>query len=93
MLLIPALERQRQVDLCDWEASLVYRLSSRTARAKQRNNPVSETKGVKKIKRKRKKKGRCRGGGVKGIFSVLRQSLGTREMAPWVKEPTWEKDN
>ena len=29
--LIPALERQRQVDLCELEASLVYRLSSKTA--------------------------------------------------------------
>ena len=39
--LIPALERQRQVDLCEFMASLVYRASFRTARATQRN-PVSE---------------------------------------------------
>jgi hypothetical protein len=32
MLLTPALGRQRQVDLCEFEASLVYRVSSRTAR-------------------------------------------------------------
>jgi hypothetical protein len=38
--LIPALGRQRQVDL-EFEASLVYRVSSRTARAIQRN-PVSK---------------------------------------------------
>jgi hypothetical protein len=38
--LIPALEKQRRVDLCKFEASLVYRVSSRTARAIQRN-PVS----------------------------------------------------
>jgi hypothetical protein len=31
--LIPGLRRQRQVDLCESEASLVYRGSSRTARA------------------------------------------------------------
>ena len=37
--LIPTLERQRQVDLC--EASLGYKLSSRTARATQRK-PVSK---------------------------------------------------
>ena len=43
MPLIPALGRQRQVDLCEFEASLVYRVSSRTARATQRN-PVSKTK-------------------------------------------------
>ena len=35
--LIPALGRQKQVDLCESEASLVYRVSSRTARAAQRN--------------------------------------------------------
>ena len=39
--LIPALGKQRQVDLCEFEASLVYRASSRTARAIQRN-PVSK---------------------------------------------------
>ena len=32
MSLIPALGRQRQGDLCEFEASLVYILSSRTAR-------------------------------------------------------------
>jgi hypothetical protein len=29
--------RQRQVDLCELKASLIYRASSRTARATQRN--------------------------------------------------------
>jgi len=38
--LIPALRRKRQVDLCEFEARLVYRVSFRTARATQRN-PVS----------------------------------------------------
>jgi hypothetical protein len=47
--LTPALERQRQVDLCEFEASLVYRVSSRTARATQRN-PAKETKQNKKRK-------------------------------------------
>jgi hypothetical protein len=42
MSLIPSLRRQRQVDLCKTEASLVYRVNSRTARATQRN-PVSKT--------------------------------------------------
>jgi hypothetical protein len=40
--LIPALGRQRQADF-ELEASLVYKVSSRTARAIQRN-PVSEKK-------------------------------------------------
>jgi hypothetical protein len=42
--LIPALGRQRQVDF-GFEASLVYRVSSRTARATQRNPvPKNQTK-------------------------------------------------
>jgi hypothetical protein len=35
---IPAFGRQRQVDLYKFKASLVYRLSSRPARATQRNS-------------------------------------------------------
>ena len=38
---ILVLVRQRQADLSEFEASLVYRVSSRTARATQRN-PVSK---------------------------------------------------
>jgi hypothetical protein len=41
MLLISAFGRQRQVDLYEFEASLVYRMSSRAAKATQRN-PVSK---------------------------------------------------
>ena len=32
-----SIQRQRQVDVCEFEASLVYRVSSRTVRATQRN--------------------------------------------------------
>jgi hypothetical protein len=44
-LLIPTFgrQRQRQVDLCEFEDSRVYRVSSRTAWATQRN-PVSKNK-------------------------------------------------
>jgi hypothetical protein len=42
--LIPALVRQRQVDLSEFEASLVYRVSSRTARATQRNPVLKKNK-------------------------------------------------
>jgi hypothetical protein len=35
--LIPALSRQRQVDLCEFEVTLVYRASSRLVRAPRRN--------------------------------------------------------
>jgi hypothetical protein len=53
---IPSLgrQRQRQADLYQFEASLVYRASSRIVRAMQRN-PVS------KIKKERKRKGRKEG--------------------------------
>ena len=40
--LIPALRRQRQADLWEFKASLVYRVSSRTARAVTQRNPVSK---------------------------------------------------
>ena len=38
-----ALYRQRQTDLYEFKASLVYRVSSRTARAEQRN-PILKKK-------------------------------------------------
>jgi hypothetical protein len=59
--LIPALGRERQV-ISEFEASLVYRESSRTARATQRN-PVSKKKTktkhnkTKQNKTKKNKKG------------------------------------
>jgi hypothetical protein len=37
MFLIPALRKQRQVDLCEFEANVVYRVSSRTTRATWRS--------------------------------------------------------
>jgi hypothetical protein len=43
VVVLPALRRQRQADLCEFEASLVYRVSSRTGRATQRN-PVCKNK-------------------------------------------------
>jgi hypothetical protein len=46
MPLIPALRSQRQVDLCVLKASLIYIVSSRTAKATQRN-PVLKGGGVK----------------------------------------------
>ena len=52
MPLIPALGRQRQVDLSELEASLVYKASSRTARATHRNR-VSENRKQNKTKQKK----------------------------------------
>ena len=42
MTLIPSLRRQRQAELCEFKVSLVYRVSSRTARAVRQRNPVSK---------------------------------------------------
>ena len=50
---IPVFRKQRQVDLCEFVANLVYRVSSRTAKATQRNL-VSKTNQTKR-KRERKK--------------------------------------
>jgi hypothetical protein len=41
MTLLPAFRRPRQSDLCEFKASLVYRVSFNTARTAQRN-PVSK---------------------------------------------------
>jgi hypothetical protein len=54
MPFIPAPGRQRQVDLSEFEGSLVYRVSSRTARAIWRN-PVSKNKQTNKNKNKNTK--------------------------------------
>jgi hypothetical protein len=56
--LIPAPRRQRQVDLCESEASLVYTASSRTAKATQRNldSKQNKTKQNKNKNKKPKKK-------------------------------------
>jgi hypothetical protein len=57
--LIPALWRQRQADLCEFEASLVYQISSRTARATQRT-PVSKQNKTKQNKNKNKNKSKSK---------------------------------
>lgn len=40
----PTLGQQRQVDLCELEASLVYGVSSRTAKEMQRNPALKKPK-------------------------------------------------
>jgi hypothetical protein len=40
---MPALGKQRQINLCEFKASLVYRVNSKTAKATQRNS-VSKNK-------------------------------------------------
>ena len=41
-LITPALRRQRWADLCEFETSLIYRVSSRTAKATQRREEEEE---------------------------------------------------
>jgi len=40
--LIPALRKQRKADLCEFEASLVYKVSFRIDRAVTQRNPASK---------------------------------------------------
>lgn len=47
MPLIPALGRQRQADLCEFEACLVYRARPRTGSKATQLNPVSENQNKK----------------------------------------------
>jgi hypothetical protein len=54
MSLIPALGRQRQVNLCEFKVSLVYRACSRTGRAIQRN-PVSQKQRLKQTNKQTNK--------------------------------------
>jgi hypothetical protein len=56
--------------ISEFEASLVYRVSSRTAWATQRN-PVSKKKKKKKKERKKERKKDC----VKGCFILTSPSL------------------
>jgi hypothetical protein len=41
---MPALRKPKQADLCEFKASLIYRASSRTARATQRNTVLKNIK-------------------------------------------------
>ena len=48
MPFIPALGRQRQADLCEFRVSLLYGVSSRTAKVTQRNPVSRNQRGEKK---------------------------------------------
>jgi hypothetical protein len=64
MPLIPELGKQRQVDLCGFETSLFYTMSSRTAmekkkKKKRRRRKKKEEGRRKRRRRKPKRKGSC----------------------------------
>ena len=73
MPLILTPRRQRQTDVCEFEASLVYISSSRTARATQRN-PVWKTEGE-RVRGERRQRERGREREKKDITLRLRESL------------------
>jgi hypothetical protein len=58
--------RGRGRQISEFEASLVYRVSSRTARATQ-GNPVSKNQEKKKKKKKKTRKGKGMGSHRKGM--------------------------
>jgi len=53
MPLIPALGRQSQGMISEFEASLVYRMSSRTARSIQENLALKQTNRKQKTKKRK----------------------------------------
>ena len=78
MLLIPALGRQRQADLYEFEASLVYRASSRTARSVTQRNPAlkKETTKIKGIfEKKRKEEKENDRNSAETVFQILEFDL------------------
>ena len=52
--LIPALGRQRLADLCEFKASLIYKMNSRTARTVTQRNPVLKINQANKQKKPHK---------------------------------------
>jgi hypothetical protein len=70
MPLIPALGRQRQA-ISEFEASLVYRVSSRTARTAQRNPVSKRQKKIPKHKTKTKPQNPTQRAGVSLVLSVI----------------------
>ena len=52
----PSTWEQRQGELCEFKASLVYKESSRLARAVTQRNPISKSKNKQKGKERKKEK-------------------------------------
>ena len=78
--LIPALGRQRHVDLCEFEASLVYKASSRKARTVTQRNLALKIKTRRGRRRKRRRRRRQHAHGLcraKPQVPVLRGEVDT----------------
>jgi hypothetical protein len=63
MPLIPVLGSQRQADICELEASLIYKESSRSAKTSQDNNLLGSSNGLNLLQ-------------AVGLVSVFSRSLG-----------------
>ena len=72
MPLISTLRRHRQRDLCKFEASLVYRLSSRTARVTHRDTLLRERDRRRKETQLRKGSGLAVVQASEYLFSICR---------------------
>jgi len=74
----PSTQRQKQVDLCEFKASLVYRVTSRTARATQRSPVKKERRGEERRGRKRSP--------LRTHNSLCSARLGIENLARWRDE-------
>jgi hypothetical protein len=92
---MPALGRQRKVDLCEFEGSLVYKVSWRRARATQRNpvlkkkkcsGPTWETVSKINIDKYKKQTNVCMCVEFQGDKSLSRQGVNGSEGQGWQQE-------
>jgi hypothetical protein len=86
----PSIGRQRQVDFFEFEASLVYRVSSsRTVRATHRETLSRKTKGEKKIRAANCwAKGDGGGGTLRVPGAMMQEGVGDRG-PPWLGGERW----
>jgi hypothetical protein len=76
--LIPALGSQRQVNLCDFETSLVYIVSSRIPRATEKST-VSKNQPEHRVPNRGVRKGTE---GVEGVCNLIGRTISTNQTPP-----------
>jgi hypothetical protein len=79
----PSIQRQRQVDLCEFKTSLLYRVTSRTARATQRSPVKKERRGVERKGKERKKIREEKRSPLGTCNRLCSARLGTEKLAKW----------
>ena len=92
--LMPALGKQKQVDLCESETSLAYRATSRTARVTQKN-PVSNKTNNKKMVPKDEVTNKSKVQGVFHIAFVIIYQLEVLQFIRnwWLKEAMFSRED